>query len=73
MTYEEYLRVFLALMLNQESKVMRSMDIAELDIRKTAGNENFRIDQCVDYLKVTFGFIGDRGQEYVFTRTMRYE
>lgn len=72
-SYEEYLRIFLALMLNQESKVMRSMDMAELDIRKTMGNEYFRIDQCVDYLKVTFGFMGDRGQEYVFTRTMRYE
>lgn len=73
MSYEGYLRIFLALMLDQENKVMRSMDIAELDIRKTAGNEHFRIDQCVDYLKVSFGFMGDRGQEYVFTRAMRYE
>lgn len=72
-SYEGYLRIFLAVMLNQEEKVMRSMDIAEMDIRKTAGNEHFRIDQCIDYLKVTFGFQGDRGQEYVFTRTMRYE
>lgn len=71
-SYEGYLRIFLAIM-NQEDKVMRSMDMAELDIRKTAGNEQFRIDQCMDYLKVTFGFLGDRGQEYVFTRTMRYE
>ncbi len=73
MSYEEYLRVFLALTLNQDNKVMRSMDMAELDIRKTVGNEHFRLDQCVDYLKVTYGFMGDRGQEYVFTRTMRYE
>lgn len=73
MSYQEYLRVFLALMLNQESKVMRSMDMAELDIRKTIGNEYFRMDQCIDYLKITFGFLGDRGQEYVFTKTMRYE
>lgn len=72
-SYEGYLRILLGVMLDQNDKVMRSMDIAEMDIRKTAGNENFRIDQCVDYLKVTYGFIGDRGQEYVFTRTMRYE
>lgn len=72
-SYEGYLRIFLAMMMNQEDKVMRSMDIAELDIQKTAGNEHFRMDQCMDYLKVAFGFLGDRGQEYVFTRTMRYE
>ncbi len=73
LSYKEYLRILLGVMINQKDKAMRSMDIAEMDIRKTAGNENFRIDQCVDYLKVTFGFTGDRGQEYVFTRTMRYE
>lgn len=72
-SYEGYLRIFLAVMMEQDHKVMRSMDIAEMDIRKTAGNEEFRIDQCIDYLKVTFGFVGDREQEYVFTRTMRYE
>ena len=72
-SYEGYLRIFLALMMNQEDKAMRSMDMAELDIRKTVGNEYFRMDQCVDYLKITFGFMGDREQEYVFTRTMRYE
>ncbi|MBQ6787270.1 MAG: hypothetical protein IJO85_06070 [Lachnospiraceae bacterium] len=72
-SYEGYLRIFLALMINQEDKAMRSMDMAELDIRRTAGNEHFRMDQCVDHLKITFGFMGDREQEYVFTRSMRYE
>lgn len=72
-SYEGYLRIFLAVMPDQDEKAMRSMDIAEMDIRQTPGNEHFRIDQCIDYLKVTFGFEGDRGQEYVFTRTMRYE
>lgn len=72
-SYEGYLRLFLAVMPDQKEKVLRSMDIVEMDIRKTPGNEYFRMDQCVDYLKVTFGFKGDRGQEYVFTRTMRYE
>lgn len=72
-SYEGYLRILLGVMLQKGDKVMRSMDIVEMDIRKTAGNDSFRIDQCVDYLKVSFGFRGDRGQEYVFTRTMRYE
>ncbi len=72
-SYEGYLRIFLAVMLDENTKTMRSMDIAEMDIQKTAGNEDFRIDQCMDYVTVTFGFQGDRGQEYVFTRSMRYE
>lgn len=73
MNYEGYLRILLSVMLNRNDKVMRSMDIAEMDIRQTKGNERFRLDQCVDYLKVSFGFTGDKGQTYVFTRTMRYE
>lgn len=73
LSYKGYLRILLGVMLDKKEMVMRSMDIAEMDIRKTKGNENFRIDQCMDYLKVSFGFMGDRGQEYVFTRTMRYE
>lgn len=72
-SYEGYLRILLAVMLNRNDKTVRSMDIAEMDIRQTKGNESFRLDQCVDYLKVSFGFTGDRGQTYVFTRTMRYE
>ena len=54
-------------------KVSGLSDIVEMDVRKTPRNEHFRIDQCIDYLMGTFGFQGDRGQEYVFTRTMRYE
>ena len=73
LSYEGYLQILLGIMINKTDKVMRSMDIAEMDIRKTPGNENFCIDQCIDYLKVSFGLTGDRGQEYVFTKTMRYE
>ncbi len=73
LSYEGYLRILLGVSMEQSAFAMRSMDMAELDIRKTQGNEAFRIDQCIDYMKVTFGFTGDRGQEYVFTRTLRYE
>lgn len=45
--YEEYLRVFLFLE-NEWQKSCRLMDIMEMDVRKTAGNENFRMDWCMD-------------------------
>lgn len=72
MDYEGYLRLLL-LMTNKENKVARAMDIMEMDIRLTPGNESFRIDRCIDYMKVTFGFAGSRGENFVFSKSMRYE
>lgn len=59
--------------MNKEKKVARSLDIVEMDIRETDGNEYFRIDQCVDYLKVGFGFVDAAGHDFVFERLMCYE
>lgn len=70
--YEGYLRILLGLM-NSDIKTMRSLDIVELDIRKTAGNENFRIDQCIDRALVSFGFQDSYQHEFVFTKEWRYE
>lgn len=72
LSYKDYLRIFLALS-NKEDKLLRSLDMVEMDIRQTKGNENFRIDQCVDYMKVNFGFQDARGHEFVFTRMKCYE
>ena len=72
LSYKEYLRIFLALS-NKDDRLMRSLDVVEMDIRQTKGNENFRIDQCVDYMKVNFGFQDKRGHEFVFTRIKCYE
>lgn len=49
------------------------MDIVEMNIRGTQGNEAFRIDQCIDYLFISFGFSDTAGHEFVFSRKMRYE
>lgn len=74
LTYENYITFFLyASSLNVNDKTMRSLDIVEMDIRNTAGNEHFRIDNCVDYMKVSFGFVDAKDKEYVFTRSMYYE
>lgn len=70
--YQDYLRVLLALQ-NPEEKVNRSLDIVEMDIRATDGNENFRIDRCIDYMEVNFGFVDTRGREFVFDKKMCYE
>ena len=52
LNYEDYLRIFLYLG-NPETITYRFMDIMEMDIRLTEGNEAFRMDACIDYLEVS--------------------
>jgi len=72
LSYQAYLRVFLGLM-NKQNKVMRSLDIVEMDIRQTDGNEHFKIDRCLDYMKVQFGFMDAQDHDFVFEKKMCYE
>ena len=72
LSYQDYLRIFLGIM-NKNDKAARSLDIVEMDIRQTAGNEHFRIDRCMDYLKVNFGFEDAGGHDFVFHKCMCYE
>ena len=72
LTYQDYLRVFLGLM-NKNTKAARSLDIVEMDIRQTANNENFRIDRCMDYMMVHFGFQDADGHDFVFWKKMCYQ
>ena len=72
LSYEDYLKIFLALM-NKKDKTLRSLDIVEMDIRQTEGNESFRIDNCADYMRTSFGFINSYGHEVVFDKEMCYE
>lgn len=72
LSYQMYLRVLLGLT-NKEKKAARSLDIVEMDIRQTKGNEHFRIDRCMDYMKVNFGFMDARGHDFVFEKKMCYE
>jgi len=71
LSYQDYLRVFLGMM-NRNNKAARSLDIVEMDIRQTAGNSGFRIDRCIDYIKVNFGFEDANGHDFVFSRKMCY-
>ena len=72
LSYQDYLRVLMGLM-DRNTKAARSLDIVEMDLRQTAGNERFRIDQCMDYMKVSFGFADADGHDFVFDKTMCYE
>lgn len=72
MSYQDYLRVLLGLM-DKDTKAARSLDIVEMDIRQTAGNEHFRIDRCMDYMQVNFGFSDADGHDFVLNKKMCYE
>lgn len=72
LSYQAYLRILLGLM-DKQKKAVRSLDIVEMDIRQTEGNEHFRIDRCLDYMKVHFGFTDAQGHDFVFEKTMCYE
>ncbi len=49
MDYKDYL-MLLMLLEDEHDKLFRTMDVMEMDIRKTEGNEYFRIDGCIDSL-----------------------
>ena len=70
--YEDYLKVLLALM-DKKQKAIRSLDIVEMDVRKAQKDDGFRIDRCIDYMKVNFGFYDSNGHEFVFSRQMCFD
>ena len=34
-------------------KCMRAMDVVEMNLRRTEGNGNFRMDGCVEYVSIS--------------------
>lgn len=72
LSYQDHMRIFLGFM-DKGEKVARSLDIVEMDIRQTPGNDGFRIDRCIDHLQVNFGFEDAAGHDLVFRRRMCYE
>lgn len=69
--YEDYLRILLCL---QDKKTMtyRLMDIMEMDIRRTPGNGDFRMDGCIDSVTATIQYLSKDGKSYMITRTYGY-
>lgn len=46
--YEEYLKLLLAAA-SEKDKVLRMMDVAQMDVRKQSGHQEFSLANCVDY------------------------
>lgn len=63
LSYNDYLRVMLCLQ-DKQTTTYRLMDIIEMDIRKTPGNENFRMDGCIDSLTASVVYRGADGKRY---------
>ncbi len=57
MRYEDYLYIFF-LLTGPSRNTYPMMDMMEADVRKASGYDGFRMDACVDELKVTAGFLG---------------
>ncbi len=72
LSYEDYLRV-LVKMTGIDIKTMRLIDMVELDIRKTEGNEYFRMDACIDGMTIEANIISPRGYAFIIQRDCFYE
>ena len=69
LSYEDYLQILL-LSENEETKVMRGMDMVELSLRAAKGWENFRLDCCLTALEASID-VKANGRK-VFTATRQY-
>lgn len=65
--YKEYLEVMLFLA-NDHDRTFRAMDLMEMDIRKTPGNGNFRMDGCFDTYKARLSVVSGFGYNYEMER-----
>jgi len=71
MSYEDYLRVLLYLE-NPEKSTFRFMDLVEMDIRMTSGNEAFRMDACVESVGAEATVSSRYGYTYSIDRKKEY-
>lgn len=70
-TYEDYLRIFLFLQ-KQEILIGRFMNVVEMDIRLTEGNESFRMDGCIDYVGMSAVIHSGYGYDFEISRERGY-
>ncbi|MCM1386858.1 MAG: DUF5702 domain-containing protein [Bacillus sp. (in: Bacteria)] len=71
LSYKEYLEVMLFLT-NDHDRTFRAMDIMEMDIRKTPGNGNFRMDGCFDTYRARMSVVSGFGSHYEMERLYGY-
>ena len=71
MSYADYLRVLLYLE-NPEKSAYRFMDLMEMDIRLTPGNEAFRMDACMEAVGAEATINSRYGYTYYIDRKKEY-
>lgn len=71
LSYEQYLACML-LLLAEDTRNLRSMDIMEMDIRYLTGNPYFSMDWCVERYCAQIFADGAFGDNYVLNRTYGY-
>ena len=69
--YKDYLQILLYLS-DPEKITFRFMDLMEMDIRKTEGNESFRMDGCIGSLRAEVIMKSDYGYQYILERDKEY-
>lgn len=67
LSYREYLEILL-FMTNDHDRTFRSMDLMEMDIRKTPGNSRFRMDGCFDTYRARLAVSSGFGYWYELER-----
>ncbi len=72
LSYKDYLNILIYLE-KKEKKTMRLMDVIEMNIRKTEGNSNFKLDDCVDILCADFEINGPYNKKIEIERSYGYE
>lgn len=71
LSYEEYLRLFMATS-SRQKKVYRMMDVAQMDVRKNSGFKEFHLSNCVDLLVMEatvgsrYGFYKELKRKYSY-------
>lgn len=71
LSYEDYLRILLYVQ-PTDTLTMRFMDLVEMDIRRTAGNEHFRMDGCIDGLEAEAQIRSGYGYQFTIRREKKY-
>lgn len=71
LSYEDYLRILLYIE-DLDEVSYRLMDVMEMDIRKTPGNEQFRMDGCMELLGISVRYRSLFGQEHIVEMEREY-
>ena len=71
LSYTDYLRIFMFLT-DTDKLTARAMDVIEADIRLSGGNENFRLDACMEMIEFSAVIKSSFGNSVSIKRRLRY-